>query len=475
MHAAAQIGRIKRITGSRRILRTGASGKIRRPRLLAAGCLIVASTASPATSLLRAQPATLIRDALLIDGTGRAPVPHADILIAGGLVSRIAETGAIDAPPGAVVIEASGKTVIPGIINLRGLAGLVRGPEQVPEHFSRQNVLAQLSTYVSYGVTTTTSLARSGSDLEDIREQIDSAETPNAARVLTPLRAICRTIPRAAQGTALAAVFEPVRSTAQARRAVDQLVKEGADFIEFRDSLDQVRSGACDKAAQAVAKRAARHRLRVSVVTSRLDFALTMIRSGARVVASSINDREIGERLISEMLAAKAVYAPALSAESAQFVYEDRPEWIDDRYLRRSLPAGISGQLRGPVQVLQALDPDRALKLHRFDIARQNLRQLAAAGVPIGLASGSGFPHSFEGYSEYREAVLMKHAGLTEVEIIKAFSAGSAAALGIGRERGSIEPGKFADLVILNENPLDNIHNLRDLHAVFVGGALMQL
>ena len=124
---------------------------------------------------------------------------------------------------------------------------------------------------------------------------------------------------------------------------------------------------------------------------------------------------------------------------------------------------------------MQALDPDRALKAHRFDVARRNLRKLAAAGVAIGLASGSGFPLSFEGYAEYREAVLMTEAGLSPLQVIQAFSSGSAAALGIDRDFGAVLPERVADLVILNANPLDNIHNLRDLHAVFVGGTLMQL
>ena len=52
---------------------------------------------------------------------------------------------------------------------------------------------------------------------------------------------------------------------------------------------------------------------------------------------------------------------------------------------------------------------------------------------------------------------------------------GSAAALGIDHERGLLVPGYFADLVILNANPLENIHNLRELHAVFIGGHLSKL
>jgi len=69
----------------------------------------------------------------------------------------------------------------------------------------------------------------------------------------------------------------------------------------------------------------------------------------------------------------------------------------------------------------------------------------------------------------------MTEAGLSPLEVIKAFSGGSAAALGIDREFGVILPGRVADVVILNANPLDNIHHLRDMHAVFVAGTLMRL
>ena len=69
----------------------------------------------------------------------------------------------------------------------------------------------------------------------------------------------------------------------------------------------------------------------------------------------------------------------------------------------------------------------------------------------------------------------MKRAGLSPLEIVRAFSSGSATALGIERQRGALLPGRLADLVILNADPLDNIHNLRELHAVFVGGRLVKL
>ena len=436
-------------------------------RLIGALCWLAALISINST--LDAQTTTLIQDAFLIDGTGGEPQPHTDILIRNGRIASITRAGSITAPKGTMVVEASGKTVIPGIINIRGLAGLVRGPELSQDHFSESSIQRHLASYAAYGVTTTATLAPQPSQLQAAQAEAQTA------RALTPVRTICADIPAPYRDTILESAFEVVQSVKQARRAVEKVVGDGAEFIEFRDTNTSHQGDRTSQLAIATVKRANRQKRPASVVTHQAELALAAIRAGARAVAASVDDSEVGVEFIAEMVKAKAIYAPALFAQSSGFAYEDRPEWIDDRYLRRSLPSGISGQLRGPIQVMQALDPDRALKAHRFGVARRNLRKLAGAGVAIGLASGSGFPLSFEGYAEYREAVLMTEAGLSPLQVIQAFSSGSAAALGIDHDFGAVLPERVADLVILNANPLDNIHNLRDLHAVFVGGTLMQL
>ncbi len=447
---------------------TAASGAQSGQRWRTARCLAAAALLAYSPNL-HAEGATLIRDALLIDGTGRPPQPHSDILIREGRIASVTQTGSAAAPTGALVVDASGKTVIPGIINIRGLAGLVRSPDLPQDHFSQGSILRHLASYVSYGVTTTATLAPQPAQL---RAAQSAAKT---ARVVTQVRTICAAVPAAFRGSALESAFETVRTPKAARRAVDNLVRAGAGFIEFRDADAPRPDDGNTRLAVATVERAKRRRVPAAIVTHRAGLARAAIRAGARVVSASIHDLEVGTELISEFVALGVTYAPALFAESTGFAYEDRPAWIDDRYLRRSLPPGISGQLRGPVQVTQALDPDRALKSRRFDVARRNLSKLAEAGVTIALASGSGFPLSFEGYAEYREAVLMTEAGLSPMEVIQAFSGGSAAALGIDRESGAILPGRVADVVILNANPLDNIHHLRDMHAVFVAGTLMPL
>ena len=426
-------------------------------------------------SAAHAGPATLIRDALLIDGTGRAPRPEADILIQDGRVSRVGPAGSLQAPSGATVVDGSGKTVIPGIINLRGLAGLVRSPERRGEDFGHAEILSHLGLYASYGVTTVATPAPAERRLIEIRDGVNSGSLPHTARVLSPFRALRAAEPRTERHPRVGAGVATARTRTHARRLVDRLGRDGADFIEFHDVRTASDSELNLGVASAIVNRSRRFGLRVIALTSMAAAASALVQAGVDVLASSVRDREVSDAFVEDMVAAGVAYAPALLVEANAFQFGDLADWLNDRYLRRSLRAGIAGMLRGPVLIRQALDPDRALKGRRFDTARRNLRKLAAGGVRIAFASGSGYPGTFEGYSEYQEAVLMKRAGLTVTEVIRAFSHGSAAALGLEGERGTLEPGRLADLVILNASPLENIHNLRELHAVLVGGRLVRL
>ena len=417
----------------------------------------------------------LIRDALLIDGTGSKARAGVDVLVRRGRISRIGTSGTVRAAGEAVAVDASGKTLVPGIINLRGLAGLVRSPESDLGNFERDTMLGHLATYASYGVTTVVSPAPRPRPLLRIRREIESTRLSGFARLVTPLRTLRTGSPTTVRHPGVGLAFETIGDAAAARRAVATLAKEGADIIEIEVPRSPRGGQPPLEVARVAVERARRVGLRVAVRASRGSVAATLVRAGAHVVVGSVTDAEVGREFVSALLAADAVYVPVLCAEFDRFGFADRAEWLNDRYLRRSLLPGISSMLRGPVSVRQALDPDLALKRVRYEVAQRNLRRLAAAGVRIGFGSGSGFPGTFEGYGEYREAALLRRAGMPPAEVVRAFSTGSATALGIEGSRGSLQPGRAADLVILNANPLENIHNLRELHAVFVGGRLVGL
>ena len=104
---------------------------------------------------------------------------------------------------------------------------------------------------------------------------------------------------------------------------------------------------------------------------------------------------------------------------------------------------------------------------------RKNLKLLSDAGVTIALGTDSGTDEGrWQGYFEQVELEMMAKAGMTPMQVIVA--ATSAAAQRVGaRSRGTIAPGKAADLLVLDANPLQDILNTRKIHSVWIGGHRM--
>lgn len=91
------------------------------------------------------------------------------------------------------------------------------------------------------------------------------------------------------------------------------------------------------------------------------------------------------------------------------------------------------------------------------------------SGVKIAMGTDAGSPFNYHGENGL-ELVFMVKYGMSELEVIKSATSVSAELLGLSDKIGSIQSGKKADLVILNENPLDNIENIKSIHQVYKNG-----
>jgi len=100
----------------------------------------------------------------------------------------------------------------------------------------------------------------------------------------------------------------------------------------------------------------------------------------------------------------------------------------------------------------------------------RNLRRVADAGITIALGTDAGNIGTLHGPSVFREARLMQEAGLTPLEIVRAATLGGATALGLENEIGTIAPGKLADMVLLDADPLADAANLSAVRTVFRAG-----
>jgi hypothetical protein len=113
---------------------------------------------------------------------------------------------------------------------------------------------------------------------------------------------------------------------------------------------------------------------------------------------------------------------------------------------------------------------DTATAHARLGRSLATIRALHEAGVQIVAGTDEGIP----GFSVYREMELYVMAGFTPMEALRAATAVPAAVLNLDKEVGTIEPGKHADLLVLDKNPLDDISNIRTSRYVMHDGRLYE-
>ena len=123
----------------------------------------------------------------------------------------------------------------------------------------------------------------------------------------------------------------------------------------------------------------------------------------------------------------------------------------------------------GYQQKVRANEGAQAIKAALAQASR-NLKILSDAGVPIALGTDSGAGGGrWQGYFEHVEMEMMVEAGMTPMQVLVAATSAAAAASNLDQV-GTIAPGKAADLLVLDANPLDDIRNTRQIDSVWVAG-----
>jgi imidazolonepropionase-like amidohydrolase len=124
-----------------------------------------------------------------------------------------------------------------------------------------------------------------------------------------------------------------------------------------------------------------------------------------------------------------------------------------------------------PAPVKQRIEPRLAgVNAARAAMA-DNLMRVRAAGIPIAMGTDAGNPLTLAGPSVYAEMEAMQGAGMTPMEVLVASTRTGALALGgAGRELGTVEPGKVADLLVVAADPTKDVAGFRKVRYVVRGG-----
>ena len=440
----------------------------------AAGCGGSAPAPAPAAAPASAASNVLVlRNFTLIDGRGGAAVPNAGLVVTDGRISWVGPASELRAPDGAPVEDLAGKFVMPGLINLHAHVAESDGVVQDPARFfTRDEVTKDLQLFASYGVTTVASLGTDQKPLVYEMRAEQRSGRPTVARIFTAGRGftVKDGFPTN-KGNVPGVPYEP-STPAEAAAQVEELAAEHPDVVKIW--VDD-RFGDFKKTPIAISRPiiegAHKHGLKVIAHVFYLSDAKELSAAGLDAFGHSVRDKAVDAELIALMKEHGTWVIPTLFREAATFIFAEPDKFLGDPFFTRGVEPRMQAVLKSP-EYQKALTGDKYFPNYPryLKTAQENLKRLSDAGVRIGFGSDDGVLTRFEGFGEHMELELMVEAGLTPAQVITAATKSSAEFLGQESSLGTLEQGKWADMVVLGADPLANIRNSRQIDAVYVAG-----
>jgi imidazolonepropionase-like amidohydrolase len=392
--------------------------------------------------------------ATIIDGTGSDPVENGVLLVQNGRVVKVGRRQEVAIPDGATIKEVEGKFIAPGIINGHGHVGNTKGIEG--GHYSTENINDNLRIYARYGVTTVVSLGDDGPEAVPLRAVNDTSSVPRA-RLFIAGKVITGKTPE------------------EAMAVIDSNDSMGVDFMKIRvdDNLG-ASSKMTEDVYRAVITYAHQKGYKIATHMYYLDDARKLLEAGTDLLAHSVRDLPVDQAFIQLLKAKKIGYCPTLTRELSTFVYGDTAEFFTDPFFAREYDSTVFAPLNDPARQMQVANNQSAQTYKRqLPTALANLKRLTDEGIPIVFGTDSGVPTRFMGYFEHLELSMMAEAGMTPMQIIVSTSKNPAEYLGLN-DLGTLSPGHWADFLILNADPLENITNMKTITEIYIGGVLVE-
>ena len=215
--------------------------------------------------------------------------------------------------------------------------------------------------------------------------------------------------------------------------------------------------------ARAAIEEAHAAKLRVAVHATELNTARTAVQAGADVLVHSVADAEVDPEFVRLLAERKVPLVTTLTVRvgySSVLNHEFRPSAADMQFASPDIVA----------TVLEPFEtPDNRYRRGPSDAARHSIRRLWDGGVTVAAGSDAGNIGTFHASGLHRELELLVESGLSPGEALQAATLNAAQVMG-RTDLGAIAPGKTADLVVLDANPLLDIRNARRIAWVVKGG-----
>jgi imidazolonepropionase-like amidohydrolase len=401
---------------------------------------------------------------------------------------RIVSVGPMDktrVPAGATLIDGRGKWVVPGLIDAHvhffqsgnlftrpDVAAFGSVPYAQETARNKKRLPETFKVWLASGVTGVVDI---GGPFWNFQVRELAAQTPAAPRVAVagPLISMLER-PQLDLG-------DPPIIRIDNPRAARALVNKEALYRPDYIKVWFINQPGDDFAAQSAivketADAAAFNRIPLAVHATELKVAKAALRAGAHYLVHSVEDEPVDDEFIALAKRNNVIYCPTLFVHLG-YGYALSNTWKPTEAERRladpQILAALSGIDRMPeaewpplVKRMMLMPPEAKLA----PVIYANLRRVHDAGITIAMGTDAGNIGTVHGPSVFREMRMMQEAGLTPLEVLRSATVGGARALRLEADAGTITVGKYADLVVLDADPLADLDNLSRIHRVLKGG-----
>lgn len=436
----------------------------------------------------------------LVNGTMINPasnqiLPDATILIDGDRVANVvAPPEKLEMPKGARVIDCKGKFILPGYIDTHvhffQSGGLFTRPDAADLTKIRpyadeialvkKNLPDTFARYLRSGITAVVDIGGPFWNFEMRKVANSTAKAPRVAAAGPLISSVSR--PQLDLGDP---PIVKIDGPEQAREFVRKLAPNNPDFVKIWYIVDKDHPvDSFRPTVRATVDESHARRLRVAVHATELETARAAIEEGADVLVHSVIDKEIDDAFVNLLKEKNIILTPTLVvferygrtfANKLNLTPEEKAWGNPDVIATLDVTKVPQDQLPDRIKTALA-NPDAALDRIKktYDVALKNLKKLEDAGITIAAGTDAGNIGTIHGPALFREFQLMKEAGLTPMQILQCTTANAAKFFGgdTGAHIGKIDKGNFADLVILNSNPVDDIAHASDIESVMKNGVL---
>jgi imidazolonepropionase-like amidohydrolase len=437
-------------------------------RTLAGACLLAGLAASP----LRAadKPTLALVGGQVIDGYEGPPIHDGVVLIAGERISAVGRRGEIAVPPGIPVIDTSGMSVLPGLMDMHvhlmilGHADYEHWDRTYMARFRDEIMPIAARQLLMSGVTTVRDLGAPLEDILEVKRRIEKGQIPGPRLYVSG--PFIQKLP----------YFEyekfvrwGVEGTDDARAKVQKLVDAGVDFIKLidQDQLTEDEARTVIETAHNGGKPVVAHAHREDEIRVGLKYGVDCFEhTGLATEPGYPEDILAALRRRNQTL----YWCPTIEGLFlADYTARTFPDRLDDPAWKKDVPKPIVDDIRHSLLNVTSLDYF-TLTFRRIPTLANKFRQLRETGVTLMVGTDSGIPANFHTDSTWRELDTWVRLGMTPMQAIAGATRWPARFLKAEKQLGTLAPDHYADVIAVRGDVLTHIDLLQHVDVVIKNG-----